>query len=265
MTRVPPRLGSSSAQLRDDRYGRSPQNAFPARKCRISDGSEAVRAPRLIYRARAVESELPGAASVIPGAHPLSWVAGRLSTLRRLGQSRPPALVASSANRSVVSVRRPEGSHQIAVNPVDPDRISGDRARIFPPGWKHRAMDRTVTLRASPAVVSRTDRLASSSVATTSQNPRRASPTTRATEGRPTSLLRWEPSWEPFSVDWCGRLWTPVESRAFVSGLCGLLWTAVDAACRSTDQKVGDSSSPGRANESVVPQGILAYSGSVTF
>ena len=58
--------------------------------------------------------------------------------------------------------------------------------------------------------------------------------------------LRWEPSWEPFSVDTCGRLWTPVESKACRSGLCGRLWTPlVDLRIR----KVGDSSSPGRATE----------------
>jgi len=48
-------------------------------------------------------------------------------------------------------------------------------------------------------------------------------------------------------VDGCGRVWTAVESKAFRSGLCGRLWTLVDGAWRSTDQKVGDSSSPGRA------------------
>ena len=59
--------------------------------------------------------------------------------------------------------------------------------------------------------------------------------------------LRWELSWEPSSVDWWGRLWTPVEPKAFGSGMCGRLCTHVDTAWRSTDQKDGDSSSPGRA------------------
>jgi hypothetical protein len=35
----------------------------------------------------------------------------------------------------------------------------------------------------------------------------------------------------------CGRLWTPVESKACRFGLCGRLWTPVDTAWRSTDQK----------------------------
>jgi hypothetical protein len=26
-------------------------------------------------------------------------------------------------------------------------------------------------------------------------------------------------------VDWCGRLWTPMDIEAFHSGLCGRLWT----------------------------------------
>ena len=60
--------------------------------------------------------------------------------------------------------------------------------------------------------------------------------------------LLWEPIWEPIAVDGCGRLWTPVETRASVSGLCGRLWTAVDTAWRSTDQKVGGLSPSGRAN-----------------
>jgi hypothetical protein len=43
----------------------------------------------------------------------------------------------------------------------------------------------------------------------------------------------------------CGRLWTPVESKAFLSGLYGRLWTPVDPAWRSTDQEVGGSSPSG--------------------
>jgi hypothetical protein len=39
---------------------------------------------------------------------------------------------------------------------------------------------------------------------------------------------------------------------------CGRLWTAVDTAWRSTDQKVGDSSSPGRADESPAFAGVLS-------
>ena len=57
-------------------------------------------------------------------------------------------------------------------------------------------------------------------------------------------------------MDRCGRVWTPVESELLRSGLCGRLWTSVDGACRSTDQKVGDSSSSGRATG-----GILAKQG----
>ena len=41
-----------------------------------------------------------------------------------------------------------------------------------------------------------------------------------------------------------------MESKPLRFGLCGRLWTAVDMACRSTDQKVGDSSSSGRATDS---------------
>jgi len=62
---------------------------------------------------------------------------------------------------------------------------------------------------------------------------------------KPVSLLHnagqrlWEPSWEPFSVDCGGLLWTPVESRPSRFGMCGLLWTPVDGAWGSTDQKDG--------------------------
>ena len=63
------------------------------------------------------------------------------------------------------------------------------------------------------------------------------------------SALSWEPSWEPFSLDWCGRRWTPVEPEASSSSLYGHPWTSVDTAWRSTDQEVGCSSRPGRATE----------------
>jgi len=59
----------------------------------------------------------------------------------------------------------------------------------------------------------------------------------------------WEPSWEPFSVDYYGRSWTPVDSRARRLGSRGQSWTPVDTAWRSTDQEVGCSSRPGRAAE----------------
>ena len=62
---------------------------------------------------------------------------------------------------------------------------------------------------------------------------------------RPVSAFTWEPSWEPFSVDGCGRLWTPVDTKAFRSELCGRLWTPVDSARRSTDQEVGVRIPPG--------------------
>jgi hypothetical protein len=39
----------------------------------------------------------------------------------------------------------------------------------------------------------------------------------------------WEPSWEPFAVDWYGRLWTAMDMEAIRFGRCGRLWTAVDA------------------------------------
>ena len=61
----------------------------------------------------------------------------------------------------------------------------------------------------------------------------------------PVNPFAWEPSWEPFAVDLCGRLWTPEESKASRSGLNGRLWTPVDTACRSTDQEVGGSSPSG--------------------
>ncbi len=47
----------------------------------------------------------------------------------------------------------------------------------------------------------------------------------------------------------CGRLLSTVESKALRIELCGQLWTRVDRAWRSTDQKVGDSSSAGRADK----------------
>jgi len=75
--------------------------------------------------------------------------------------------------------------------------------------------------------------------------------------------LRWEPSWEPFAVDLCGRLWTPVESKALRFGLCGRLWTSVDGACRSTDQEVGGSSPFGRAPRPLALQGVLSLHGDV--
>ena len=52
-------------------------------------------------------------------------------------------------------------------------------------------------------------------------------------------------------MDGGGRVWTPAESKPCRSGPCGLVWTPVDGAWRSTDQKVGDSSSSGRAAETL--------------
>ena len=69
------------------------------------------------------------------------------------------------------------------------------------------------------------------------------------------SALSWEPSWEPFSLDWCGRRWTPVEPEASSSSLYGHPWTSVDTAWRSTDQEVGCSSRPGRAIDSLAVAG----------
>ncbi len=65
-------------------------------------------------------------------------------------------------------------------------------------------------------------------------------------------------NWEPFAADLCGRLWTPMELEALRFGLLGRLWTAVDAAWRSTDQKVGGSSPSGRATQTPVIAGASA-------
>lgn len=40
-------------------------------------------------------------------------------------------------------------------------------------------------------------------------------------------------------MDRHGRLWTPMDMKAFRFGLCGRLWTPVDTAWRSTDQGLG--------------------------
>jgi len=69
---------------------------------------------------------------------------------------------------------------------------------------------------------------------------------------------RWEPSWEPFAVDGCGQVWTPVELKAFPFGLCERLWTPTDTPWRSTDQKVGGSSPSGRAAETPAMAGFLS-------
>ena len=47
-----------------------------------------------------------------------------------------------------------------------------------------------------------------------------------------------------------------MDMEAFYRGLCGRLWTCVDTVCRSTDQEVGDSSSSGRATETLVLRGF---------
>ncbi len=69
---------------------------------------------------------------------------------------------------------------------------------------------------------------------------------------------RWEPSWEPFAVDCCGRLWTAMDSKAVGSGRYGRLRTAMDGLRPSTDQKVGDSSSSGRARDALYGKGFVA-------
>jgi hypothetical protein len=53
--------------------------------------------------------------------------------------------------------------------------------------------------------------------------------------------------WEPFAVDFYGRLWTSADRIPLWSGRYGRLRTSMDDLRPSTDQKVGDSSSSGRA------------------
>ncbi len=60
---------------------------------------------------------------------------------------------------------------------------------------------------------------------------------------------RWEPSREAFAVDCCGRLWTAADSEPVGCGRYGPPRTATDGLRPSTDQKVGDSSSSGRATD----------------
>jgi hypothetical protein len=67
--------------------------------------------------------------------------------------------------------------------------------------------------------------------------------------------LRWEPSWEPFGVDRGGRAWTLVESEAYCWAIYGRMWTTTDTAWGSTDQEVGCSSRPGRAEEILLVAG----------
>ncbi len=73
----------------------------------------------------------------------------------------------------------------------------------------------------------------------------------------PQPVLRWEPSWEPFSADCCGRpgrrrTRDPVVAQG-AADCGGRLWTDV---WRPTDQKVGGSSPSGRAAEALVAQGL---------
>ena len=72
------------------------------------------------------------------------------------------------------------------------------------------------------------------------------------------SCERWEPSWEPFAVDRCGRLWTSADCDPFDSGRYGRLRTAMGGLRPSTDQKVGDSSSSGRATKALYGKGFVA-------
>ena len=52
-------------------------------------------------------------------------------------------------------------------------------------------------------------------------------------------------------MDYCGRLWTAMDSEPFGSGRYGPLRTSMDDLRPSTDQKVGDSSSSGRASKAL--------------
>jgi len=58
-------------------------------------------------------------------------------------------------------------------------------------------------------------------------------------------------------VDVGGQTWIPVDSKARRSSAYGPSWTPMDAAWRSTDQKVGGSSPSGRAAEVLSPQGLV--------
>ena len=39
---------------------------------------------------------------------------------------------------------------------------------------------------------------------------------------------RWEPSWEPFAVDFHGRLWTAMDGYGLRTGWLRTVWTAAD-------------------------------------
>jgi len=67
---------------------------------------------------------------------------------------------------------------------------------------------------------------------------------------------RWEPSWEPLSVDPNGRPGTPRDSETRTLTPDRHSWTPMDTAWRSTDQEVGCSSRPGRAGKNLAPQGL---------
>ena len=60
-------------------------------------------------------------------------------------------------------------------------------------------------------------------------------------------------------MDGCGRLWTAMDSEPFVSGRYGPQRTAMDGLRPSTDQKVGDSSSSGRASKALDGKGYFAW------
>jgi DMSO/TMAO reductase YedYZ heme-binding membrane subunit len=71
-----------------------------------------------------------------------------------------------------------------------------------------------------------------------------------ASGGHPAVPRIWEPSWEPFPAAPTGRAWTPVDTAPCRFRPSGVSWTPVDTVWRSTDQEVGCSSRPGRADVS---------------
>jgi hypothetical protein len=66
-------------------------------------------------------------------------------------------------------------------------------------------------------------------------------------EADPTVLLRWEPSWGPFTVDARGKPRTPEDSGAHIFRREGPRWTPMETPWSSTDQEVEGSSPSERA------------------